>query len=168
VLESLEELEEMSKERGYLEAKLAAKRGDVQKLVELYLLQKAKRAAMEPLFRLDHKKAWKILKEEDILKMIDILWQLPKERISTHLAILQELYSAKGYVDLTGESKNFALDLLLHYPKADLEFEYLCTHCKKRFPLPFLRCPSCLRVDDPIVEINIVPKRGVNEKSVPF
>jgi len=168
VLESLEELEDMGKERGYLEAKLAAQKGDVQRLIKLYNAKRAKRAAIEPLFRLDHKRAWQTLREEDVFAVIDILWQLPKERISTHLPLLQELYSAKGYVKEAKESKHFALDLLLHYDKADLEFEYLCTHCKKRFPLPFLRCPACLKVEDPVVEISIVEKRGVNEKSVPF
>ncbi len=168
VLESLEELEDMHVERGYLEAKGAAQSGDVKRLLKLYRSGVARRAAIEPLFRLDYKEAWNAIRQEDILNVTDILWQLPKEKISIHLPILKELYSAKGYVQEVKESHIFAFDLLLHYPKADLEFEYLCHHCKKRFPLPFLRCPACLKVEDPIVEINIVKKRELNEKSVPF
>jgi len=104
------------------------------------------------------------LKEEDVLGVVDLLWMLPKERIRLHLPLLRELYGAKGYVKGVEGSKVFEFDLLLHYPKADLEFEYLCRACKKRFPFPFGRCASCGGVETMEVEM-IVTKKRRHEKS---
>jgi len=159
VLESLEELGEGGRERGYIEALIATRRGDSDRLEELYRAGLARRTALEPLFRLDLPRLWRILREEDVLLVADLLWYLPKEQISTHFSLLRELYGAKGYLEGVKGSSIFELDLLLHYPKADLEFLYLCQGCKRRFPLPFGRCLACGAVEEMVVEMVVTRRR---------
>ena len=166
VLESLEELKDVKKERGYIEARYRARKGDVEGLIGLYERGMSKRSALERLFSLDTRKAWEVVREEDLPLIVDVLWYLPKEKIALHSPYLKELYSAKGYVNEAKSSAVFEFDLLLHYPKADLEFEYLCTSCKKRFPLYFGRCPNCRDVESMIVETQIVKKERNIEESL--
>ena len=166
VLESLEELKDVKKERGYIESCYYAQKGDVEGLVGLYDRGISKRSALESLFALDTTKAWEVVQEEDLPLIVDILWYLPKEKIALRFSYLKELYSAKGYVKEVEKSKVFEFDLLLHYPKADLEFEYLCTSCKKRFPLFFGRCPNCREVESMKIEISIVKKERKSEESL--
>ena len=125
-----------------------------------------KRAIFEDFFRYDFKGAWEILKEEDFKELFDILWYLPKSKIALHNPFLEELYSAKGYIQRKKSSSHFALDLLLHYPKADLEFMYLCKGCKQTFPFSFMRCPSCQEIAGVALEWQIVPKRRESEEGL--
>ncbi|MRJ02724.1 MAG: hypothetical protein C6I05_04660 [Epsilonproteobacteria bacterium] len=168
VLESLEEIENIEKERGYLEALQAAEERDTGKLVEIYRRGVVKRSVLEPLFSLDPQLGWNVIREEDIPAIIDILWYLPPSQISTAYPLLKELYSAKGYIREVESSSLFELDLLLHYPRADLEFIYLCQGCKRRFPLAFGRCPTCGHVEEMVVELIVTQKKGKDEKGTTF
>jgi tetratricopeptide (TPR) repeat protein len=169
VLESLAELgEDISKERGYFDALVAARRGDLLRLQKIYTKKKAIRAALEPLFLRDPAKAWEVLRAEDIPKVIDLLWQLPKDSISTHLPLLRQIYGARGDVDGVEGSEVFELDVVLRHPLADLGFGYVCKSCKRRFPLPFGRCVSCGAVEEMDVEMRIVKKREINEAGLSF
>ncbi len=164
VVEILEELEAFGEERNYFAIKKAVVFGDIEEVVRLK--KEFRRIALEYLFRVDIDRAWQLLEPEDILAVVDILWRLPQESIRTDKRLLQELYSAKGYVALAKRSEIFEFDLLLHYPKGDLDFEYLCSECKNIFPFAFHRCPKCFSIKEPIVEMVITKKRGVDEESI--
>ncbi len=166
--EILEELGESSLDRAYIQALLAIKRGDVQRLLTLYQeYPQLVRVVFTYLFTAEHLGAWKYLQPKDYRKIIDILWFLPKEKIQTNNPFLQELYSAKGYVKMAKSSTIFELDLLLHYANADLEFEYLCVECKKIFPIAFERCPECGAIGSDEVKM-IITQKGRDEKSYTF
>ncbi len=165
---ALEELEGNEKEPIYVEFLKASAKGDVKKLKKLYEQGFCRRPVLEKLFFVDPKLAWKLLSDEMVLEIVDILWMFPKEQIHTHLPKLKELYSAKGYINEADRSDVFEFDLLIHYPKADLEFEYICKECKKRFPLSFSRCPSCYAVGSLEVEMLVSKKRELNEKGLSF
>ena len=152
----------------YLQAKIAVQQGDIEKLVSLYRQDPGLvRLVFEWLFRYAPQEAWRHLREQDYREIVDILWFLPKEKIKTHTPFLQQLYSAKGYIDQARQSDIFELDLLLHYPKAQLDFEYMCRACKHIFPFSFTRCPKCGCVESPKVEL-IISKRGGDEESFAF
>ncbi|EEQ64163.1 hypothetical protein HPMG_01620 [Helicobacter pullorum MIT 98-5489] len=92
------------------------------------------------------------LHKEQILNVLDILWNLnPNELPNTppNNKLLQDIFQAKGFYNLTPDSKStFELEVLtlLHKNqnyKGDLKFQYLCTSCKANTPLPFETCPHC-------------------------
>ncbi len=166
IKEILEELGIEDENTPYLEAKQAIQKGDREKLIQLYNeAPYLVHMIFEYLFAVDSDFAWRHLKSDDIVAVIDILWYLPKEKISLHLPLLEEIYSAKGYVKRTKSSSIFALDILLHYQGADIEFEYLCQRCKNIFPFAFSRCPTCHSVHSPQIELVIRPKRKEYEES---
>ncbi len=164
VVQILEELEHQSMESLYVQAKYLVQRKNTDELLALYEQHPFLiRVVGEYLFAQDPKLAWECIQPQDFPKIADILWYLPKEQIRTHTPFLQELYSAKGYVDLAKDSQIFELDVLLHYPKARLEFEYLCPKCKRVFPFGFTRCPVCLGVEPPVIEYTLAKRREDEE-----
>ncbi len=166
VVQILGELGHESLESVYVQARYLVRQGKTKELLELYQEHPfLVRVVGEYLFAKDPKLAWESIWPQDLPKIADILWYLPKEHIRTHTPFLQELYSAKGYVDLAKRSQIFELDILLHYPKAILEFEYLCPKCKGVVPLGFTRCPLCQGVKPPVIEY-VVAKRREGEESL--
>ncbi|PZT48609.1 tetratricopeptide repeat protein [Helicobacter valdiviensis] len=98
---------------------------------------------------------WEIvfnLKEEDILDILDILWNIPLQDLpkipQTH-NLLNSIYEAKGYFALTPNKKaTFELEVLCLLKEkqnfqGDLAFHYFCQECKGSSPLFFERCPHC-------------------------
>ncbi len=164
VVQILQELEHESPESLYVQAKYLVQQKKGEELLALYYEHPFLiRVVGEYLFAQDPKLAWERIQPQDFPKIADILWYLPKEHIRTHTPFLQELYSAKGYVDLAKESQIFELDILLHYPKARLEFEYLCPKCKRVFPFGFTRCPACQGVQPPVIEYTLAKRREDEE-----
>ena len=185
VLEPLDVLQEdISKESLYLQILALLNAADIDQdlkkheLVFLYREHKTlERMVFEYLFRVDPKLAWKELDLQKAPKIADILWQLPKEDVDFDIIsnndFLQELYSAKGYLDKKIKSDNFELDILIHLDEAveaTLNFEYICTKCKVVFPFGFHRCSSCHSIDTLELEYNLVRDytRGYNETSNSF
>ena len=167
--EILQELGESSLDRAYIQGLIALKQCDTDRLLQLYqAYPQLLRLVFEYLFQNDHALAWHNLRPNDYMKIVDILWHLPKEKIQTDHPFLQELYSAKGYVRLAEESQIFAFDLLLHYPKAELEFEYVCTTCKSIYPFAFYRCPQCTTIGSCEIEMIITQKKRSNEENYTF
>ena len=167
--EILEELGESGLNRAYIQALIAIKESDTRRLLQLYNDHpKLLRPIFEYLFREDYILAWRHLQPGDYVKIVDILWYLPKEKIQTDDPFLQEIYSAKGYVDMVRESQIFAFDLLLHYPKAELEFEYVCTSCKSTYPFAFYRCTQCASIGSCEVEMIITQKKRSDEENYTF
>ncbi len=164
VVQILGELKHESLESVYVQAKYLVQQKKTEDLLGLYTRHPfLVRLVGEYLFAIDPKVAWESIQPQDFPKIADILWHLPKEHIRTHTPFLQELYSAKGYVDLVQKSQIFELDVLLHYPKARLEFEYLCSKCKGVFPLGFTRCPACHGVEPPVIEYTLAKRRESEE-----
>lgn len=171
VLEPLDELgEDVSKEALYLKLLALLQAPDIddeirkQEVVFLYKEHKQlERMVFEYLFRVDPALAWKNLDVEKAPHIADILWQLDKKDLNFDIIakskFLQELYTAKGYVDMVQSSKQFELDILIKLPRdaaATIGFEYLCEHCKVVFPFGFHRCSSCHRIDTAVLEYNLV------------
>ena len=164
VVQILGELKHESLESLYVQAKYLVQQKKTDELLGLYARHPfLVRLVGEYLFAKDPKLAWESIQPRDFPKIADILWHLPKEHIRTRTPFLQELYSAKGYVNLVQESQIFELDVLLHYPKAILEFEYLCPKCKGVFPLGFTRCPACHGVEPPVIEYILAKRRESEE-----
>lgn len=152
----------------YLQAVIATQNSDIPALMHLYHKEpRLVRVIFEWFFRYAPKDAWKNLRQDDYLEVIDILWFLPKEHSKTDYPLLEQLYSAKGYINKAKNSDIFELDILLHYPKAQLDFEYMCQSCKNIFPFSFTRCPKCGSVYAPKVEL-VISKRGSDEESFAF
>ena len=164
IVEILEELGAYEEERKYFAIKKAVATDDAEQVAKLK--EDFVRIALEYLFATHRDLAWQLLKEDDIPKVIDILWRLPKDAIRSDMRALQELYTAKGYLRSAKRSDLFELDLLIHYPKADMDFEYLCEECKNVFPFAYHRCPKCASIKEPIVEMIITKRRGIDEESL--
>lgn len=89
----------------------------------------------------------------DCKKFIDILWYQRKEDINfvkiKNNQFLNELYSAKGYINSVDFSNDFDLNILIlinNYKKeikTNLNFEFICTSCKHSYPFFESRCPNC-------------------------
>ena len=89
----------------------------------------------------------------DCKKLIDILWYQRKDDIDfikiKDNQFLNELYSAKGYINSLDSSNDFDLNILIlinNYKKdikTNLNFEFICTSCKHSHPFFESRCPNC-------------------------
>jgi len=89
----------------------------------------------------------------DCKKLIDILWYQRKDDIDfikiKDNQFLNELYSAKGYINSVDSSNDFDLNILIlinnHKKdiKTNLNFEFICTSCKHSHPFFESRCPNC-------------------------
>lgn len=175
VLDALEELgENVTIERSFLEALLIIEDPKIQESEKIEkltaYLQKHPHTAhiiLEFLFFRSSDDAWKLIKSCDIEDILDILWNIPKQNMNfeavDHIAILKELYTAKGWINESEGSDIFELDVLIKLRDqksiADLSFEYACNNCKQIFPIYFHRCPSCMTSNsckiEPILSKNV-------------
>ncbi len=134
------------------------------------------REVITALFHLDTHAAWKTVDPERIKEIIDVLWFLPQSQLNldiiSHNEQLSALYYAKGY--LQEPSKNsgiFAIDMLATakengFTEGDLHFTYLCTKCKRSFPVSFKRCPNCMALHSVEVEENIAKSNPETDYSL--
>ncbi len=170
VLEPLDELgEDISKESLYLRTLSLLNAVDIdeelrkREIVFLYREhKKLERMVFGYLFRIDPKLAWRELDIEKAPLIADILWNLEKEKLDYDIIskskFLQELYSAKGYIEEVKSSEIFELDILIKLQNdadATIEFEYLCQNCKVVFPFSFDRCNACHHIDTMVLEYNL-------------
>jgi len=133
------------------------------------------RAIMQELFRLDTDLAWKHMDNRKIDLLLDILWLLMPTQLRLDIIaedeVLSAIYYARG--DLKREVKPkecgiFTIDMLSAakfggYEEGDLQFSYICSSCKESFPVSFLRCPNCMKINTIKVEDSLVqegPQRG--------
>ena len=108
---------------------------------------------------------WKNIEEFNIQKIIDLLWYLDFDDIDfdkvSKNKLLQEIYTAKGYINDVDCSEQFELDVLIAIKnspskvKADLNFEFICNSCKKIHPIYDSRCPHCHNILTFIVEAKL-------------
>jgi len=171
VIDALEEMgESIHKERAVIKALKVI--GDAKKSLDVkiegleVLLRDnpvIARIALEFMFRFDKKAGWRNLSLDQVDEMMEILWNLKAEDLDATVIAgserLQELYTAKGYLETVQESERFELDVLIKLgdkrKMADLSFEYTCSKCHAVFPLYVHRCPSCFEHDschpDPVL-----------------
>jgi len=166
IISILQELGAYKSERDYFFLNKLIAQDKEEEVANFYLKKGFPRGALGYLFKKNPSLAWKVIKEKDILKIIDILWFLPPSVIKTHTPLLKEIYTAKGYVQEAKSSKIFELDILINYPNATLEFEYLCPKCKNLFPFEYRRCGKCATIQEPKVELIITKKRKSDEESL--
>lgn len=111
-----------------------------------------KRLIFEYLVQYDPKRAWEVSGEVDPKSVIDIYWFMQESFLDFDVIkenpYLLAIFSARGDLRSEAECGWFELDLLNRllssgWQEADLQFEYLCTHCKHQYPVPFDRCPHC-------------------------
>lgn len=185
VLEPLDTLgEDISKESLYLHILALLNAHDIDEAAKkkeiLILYNKYKeldRMVFGYLFRVDPKLAWETFDVTKAPKIADILWNLKKTQLDFDIIardpFLQELYSAKGYINNVKSSSIFELDVLIKLPKnatATVRFEYLCQNCKVLFPFSFERCSACHRIDTVEIEYNLQKgyQKGNNETGNSF
>ena len=123
---------------------------------------------LRELFKIEPKVAWRHYKKEDFKKLIDILYKLKKEQIDLDIIsndfCLNSLYFIKGYLNKNQKGCDiFAINLVAsakeaNFNDAQLNFIYICSRCKQKFPLYFNRCPNCHRVFKTQIEITIGEK----------
>ncbi len=175
VIESLEELdEEILKEKLYLSSleilndpMLSYEKKSLQ-LFEKYLQNDMiERIVVNYLIQYNKELFWEKIDTFHPMKIIDILWYLDFEDIDwekvNNTNILKEIYNAKGYIlDDATQSEQFELNTLIaikHSPvksELDLNFDFICTKCKKNHPVYESRCPHC---QEPL-SFKVEPKLG--------
>jgi len=134
------------------------------------------RPILSLFFRLNIEKAWAIIDNKSLHRVIDILWFLPSSQLDLDIISKDErlltIYYAKGYIDKQSiKSGIFAIDMLASsrisgYDYGDLIFSYLCKKCKQNFPVSFIRCPNCLAINTIEVEEDIVKKQPQTDYSL--
>lgn len=146
----------------------------IERLLSIYKKSfHLQRLIFEYLFRVNPVIAWENLDLSRAEKLADILWNLTEEAcnfdIISKSAFLNELYSAKGYLQNAKKSSLFELNILIHIKEevdATLGFDYFCSSCKKESPLPFHRCIHCYSIDT--LEIEYKLESSINESMYSF
>lgn len=111
------------------------------------------RLFLEFLLQYNKEYFWKNIDNFDITKVLDLLWYLKFDDIDFDKVeknqLLTELYNAKGYLNSIDSSDDFDFEVLMLLNKdktkikGDLNFEFLCTSCKRKHPIYASRCPHC-------------------------
>lgn len=171
VLEPLDELRnDIQKDSVYLKLLSLlhnAKLSDDEKsasMLEIYHAHKLlTHMVFEYLFRVNPQLAWQNLELEKVEEISDILWSLDKEVLDFDIIAkdkyLQELFSARGDVELAESSSVFEFDVLINVDSkvnATLAFEYICDDCKQVYPFGFNRCGSCHSIDTATIEFELI------------
>ncbi len=167
VIDSLEEYHgKPLKERGFMEAMIIieyASSTTEQKVEALatHLIRYPYTAhiCLGYLFKHSPGTAWGLIHHCDETKLLDVFWSLKKENVDFSALksnLLQAIFAGKGWCDAPKEEVIFELTVLAkidkQYDQVDLDFEYICDHCKQIFPLYFHRCPNCTSIDTTIIE----------------
>jgi len=137
----------------------------VEKVISLYQThRKFERTVFEYLLKNEPQRAWEMVQEANIERLIDIFWFLPASFMDydkiKESPKLRAIYGARGDIEPSSPVGWFLIDMLNHLKKtgfndATLQFAYLCKNCKQQFPVPFERCPRCMALDSVIVEREI-------------
>jgi len=137
----------------------------IEKVIDFYLThRKYERVVFEYLLRNEPQRAWEMVQEANIERLVDIFWFLPTSFMDydkiKESPRLRAIYGARGDIEPCGPTGWFLIDMLNHLKKtgfdeATLQFAYLCKNCKQQFPVPFERCPKCLALDSVVVETEI-------------
>ena len=131
------------------------------------------RLVIEFLLKYNKSLFWENINLFTLQKAIDLLWYLDFNDIDFNIVennpFLTELYSAKGYINTTKQSDIFELNVLISTNNStskvdiDLNFDFICTKCKKQHPIYDSRCPHC----NSILTFKVKPQltKGYYEKN---
>lgn len=174
VLDALEELDEdIQKERIYLKVLkiindpiLSFEKKSTELFENFKENAKLERIVVGFLIKFNKELFWQNIELFSVMNNIDLLWYLDFEdinwdKVSEH-KILEDIYTAKGYIKKSNSSENFELNALISVKNSttpsqlDLNFEFLCKKCKKSHPIYESRCPHCEETLSFVVE----PKLG--------
>jgi len=96
---------------------------------------------------------WQNIDKLDITNNLDLFWYLDFNDIDFDVVmkydLLVQIYCAKGYIKENIKSDIFELMVLIstkhstYEVDADLNFEFICSKCKKTHPIFETRCPHC-------------------------
>jgi len=144
------------------------------KLLELfYNNQSIHRLVIDFLIKFNKTLFWKNYDKFNLIEIIDLLWYLDFNDIDFDIVennlFLQNLYSAKGYINKPHNSDIFELNVLNSTNNStikvnlDLNFDFICTKCKKLHPIFDTRCPHC----NSILTLKVKPQltKGYYEKN---
>jgi len=174
VLDALEELDEdMQRERVYLKVLTIINDPimSFEKKSKLLLENigenvKLERVVASFLIKFNKELFWDNIQQFNVINLIDLLWYLDFddvkwEKVSEYI-LLENIYTAKGYINKSKSSDNFELNVLIALKNSttpttlDLNFEFICDKCKKTHPIYESRCPHCEETLSFVVE----PKLG--------
>jgi len=174
VLDALEELDDdTQKERIYLnvleiinDPLLSFEKKSISLLENFKENNALERLVSGFLIRFNKELFWKNVELFNVMNLIDLLWYLDFDDISWNAVnkykILEDIYTAKGYIDNSKKSEVFELNILIALKSSpvetelDLNFEFICDNCKKTYPIYESRCPHC----DNILSFIVEPKLG--------
>ena len=138
------------------------------KSVQLYnnytINKSLQRIVADFLVKFNKKLFWENIEKFEPKRIIDLLWYFDFDDIDFDKVqkddYLQEVYSAKGYIDSKKSSNTFELAILISVRNSDskvdvdLNFEFICGKCKKTHPIYESRCPHCHE----ILTFNVIPR----------
>jgi lipopolysaccharide biosynthesis regulator YciM len=174
VLDALEELDEDTiKERIYLKVLtiindpfLSFEKKSVALYDSFQQNKRLERVVCAFLVKFNKKLLWDKIDNFNPLNIIDFLWYLDFDDIDWEVIhnnkLLEDIYSAKGYISSSKQSDNFELNVLIAMQNSttksnlDLNFEFICSKCKKMHPIFESRCPHC----NSILSFMVEPKLG--------
>jgi len=161
VLEVLDELDEDTiKERIYLnilkiidDPILSFEKKSTQLFNNFISNKTLQRVVAHYIIKFNKQLFWENIEHFNPLKILDYLWYLDFDDIHwdkvSQNPLLNEIYSAKGFIKSAKQSDNFELNTLIAIKNStvksnlDLNFEFICTKCKKTHPIFEVRCPHC-------------------------
>ncbi len=111
------------------------------------------RLLIDFLLKYNKKAFWDNIDKFNLISVIDLLWYLDFNDLDLSIIeknnILLEIYSAKGYIKDSYQSDIFELNVLISTNNStipvniDLNFDFICSKCKKLHPIYESRCPHC-------------------------
>jgi tetratricopeptide (TPR) repeat protein len=181
VLESLDEIDaNVVRDRIYISTlkiiddPLLSFEDKATKLLKVFELNKIiERLVIEFLIKYNKQLFWQNIDKFNLTKVIDLLWYLDFNDIDFNKVendhFLRALYSAKGYINQETISDIFELNVLISTNNStskvniDLNFDFICTKCKKPHPMYDSRCPHC----NNILTFKVIPRlsKGYYEKN---
>jgi lipopolysaccharide biosynthesis regulator YciM len=101
-------------------------------------------------------------------RIMDLLWYHDSglfNALAKKGTLAYDIADAKRDQPKSEGSKMFELDVMIKLKKAatlstNLTFEYICSECKNVYPIPFYRCPNCLKLGYCEVEPILTQGRG--------
>lgn len=172
VLESLNEVnEDIIRDKIYISTlkiiddPLLSFEDKAMKLLKVFELNKIiERLIIEFLVKYNKQLFWKNLNKFNLIKVIDLLWHFDFNDIDFNKVekndFLKALYTAKGYLKHHISSDIFEINVLVSTKQSsfkvdiDLNFDFICTKCKKTHPIYSSRCPHC----NSILTFKVIPR----------
>ncbi len=180
ILDALDELEEnVIKEKIYInvlktinDPLLSFETKSAQLYNNFKINKSLHRIVADFLIKFNKKLFWEHIEDFEPKKIMDLLWYFDFDDIDFDKVqqndFLQELFTAKGYIDMKKTSSVFELAILIAVRNSsskvdvDLNFEFICSKCKRSHPIYESRCPHCHE----ILSFNVTPRLAKSISSI--